>query len=206
MKKLIFLFNMVVLSSAFHYANSQTLVNGYYIGKEKYNIIETYYYLLTINDSDAHLELYLVSKGQTSSTSLFIQVIKKPSEELFKINKTNKILLLTNNFGNSFKVRTTNDIVLISNTHKVVLEKVQEVPDNFKEMKNLSFYTFANFYPHLILGYKNKFTSNYEIRIRAALRQSDLWDECKQLKYSEYEILIHDKLKEFVTENQDIDR
>lgn len=190
--------------SAFSYANSQTLENGYYIGKERYNILETYYYLLTINDSVAHLELYLVSKGQTSSTSLFKNIIKKPTEELFKINKKDKIYILTNDSGNYFKIQLIDNIILISKAHKVELEKVQEIPDNFIEMKNLSLYTFATYYPHLILGYKNKFKSKYETKISAALRQSDLWNKSKQLKYSEYEVLLHDRLNDIVKKNKDM--
>jgi len=204
MKKFILFFNIVIMISAFSYANSQTLENGYYIGKERYNILETYYYLLTINDSVAHLELYLVSKGQTSSTSLFKNIIKKPTEELFKINKKDKIYILTNDSGNYFKIQLIDNIILISKAHKVELEKVQEIPDNFIEMKNLSLYTFATYYPHLILGYKNKFKSKYETKISAALRQSDLWNKSKQLKYSEYEVLLHDRLNDIVKKNKDM--
>jgi hypothetical protein len=200
----ILFFNFVIMSSSFNNANSQTLENGYYTGKERYNILEDYYYLLTLNDSVAHLELYLVSKGQTSSTSLFKHLIKKPTGESFKIDKKNKVYILLNDSGDYFKIQIKDSITLISKTHNVVLEKVQKIPDNLIEMKNLSLLTFANYYPHLILGYKNRFKSKYETMISAALRQSDLWDKSKQLKYSEYEVLLHDRLNDIVKKNKDM--
>ncbi len=195
MKKPSIIFCMIFSLSFFQNVKSQVLEDSYYIGKEKYNILQTFYYLLTINDSIADLELYMVSKGQTSSYYFFKNENKMPFSEQFIIVESGSNYSFKDNTNNTLEINITQDIVLTGGGHKVILEKVAEIPKSYIKMKNESLYTFASYYPHLIMGYDKKFESKKEVKISSDLRNSDLLEKCGQLNYSEYKELLHKELE-----------
>lgn len=198
MKTLKLFFFVIFLLFYFQNSNGQVLENGYYIGKEKFNILQTFYYLITINDSTASFEFYMISKGQTSSIYFFNNKIKMPIAEQFKITSNECNCILKNNANKALIIRNNNEIILSGKDHVVKLIKVQEIPLEYYKMKNESLYTFAYFYPHLIMGYDIKYDNDNEIRIRSGLSNSNLLRSCGQLNYSEFEILLYNELEKVI--------
>lgn len=195
MKKTSIIICMISLLSFFQNAKSQELEDGYYIGKEKYNILQTFYYLFTINDSNASLELYMVSKGQISSYYSFKNENKMPTSEQFVIVKSGTNYNLKDNTNNTLEINIMQDIVLTGGSHKVILEKVAEIPKSYVKMKNESLYTFACYYPHLIMGYDKKFESKKETKICSDLRKLNLIEKSGQLNYTEFRELLRKELE-----------
>lgn len=198
MKKKTIIICIISLLSFIQNVKSQVLKNNYYIGKEKYNMLQTFYYLLTINDSIANLELYMITKGQTYSYYFFKNEIKMPFSEQFVIVKNGANYILRDDTNNTLEINVTQGVVLNGKGHKVILDNVMEIPKSYVKMKNESLYTFAYYYPHLIMGYDKKFEYEKETKICSELWKLNILEKSEKLNYSEFNELLHKELERII--------
>lgn len=172
------------------------LKQGFYIG-EKRGLI-SYYVVLSIANEFAYLETYTDFKGET----LFYDFEKKgfvldslPQLQLYTIIKDNDSYVFSKSSAFSFRAVGNGEKIVIQKPIKIILNKVDIIPKEFKIKKNLALFYFSWHSPHVILGYKEKFDFVKERYIINKTLESNLNEMCDSLEYKDYEMLFYETLK-----------
>lgn len=170
------------------------------IGTEKINAIERGYYVFTIfSDNSILVESYKESKDQVSYCGSIRDQFECNSPELLSLKpeqaNRNKDVY---NFGKKgyFLEFKDGEWKFTKGGSEIKLEELKESTNKIKGLRNRSLMNYAYYSADSLLDLERKLSDQEQIKVRKALRNSELNSQKEELEYSEFKEMLLLRLKE----------